>query len=111
PKRNVSFLHNGTKVAAYTPKTFVFLPDKSVGDPNVDMVTTVNIPAVAVINRIKGAGFWISSGISMYMGSIGTTMFMTHSVQELLWGFKDPLLTRLKTIKPDTDEYFGLMLN
>ncbi|KAI2651675.1 Lysosome membrane protein 2 [Labeo rohita] len=111
PKRNVSFLHNGTKVAAYTPKTFVFLPEKSVGDPNVDMVTTVNIPAVAVINRVKGAGFWVSSGISMYMGSIGTTMFMTHSVQELLWGFKDPLLTRLKTIKPETDEYFGLMLN
>uniref|UniRef100_A0A8C2JE22 Uncharacterized protein n=1 Tax=Cyprinus carpio TaxID=7962 RepID=A0A8C2JE22_CYPCA len=45
----------------------------------------------------------------MYMGSIGTTMFMTHTVQELLWGFKDPLLTRLKTIKPETDEYFGLI--
>ncbi|XP_042634452.1 lysosome membrane protein 2-like isoform X1 [Cyprinus carpio] len=111
PKHNVSFVHNGTKVAAYTKKIFVFLPEKSVGDPKVDMVTTVNIPAVAVINRLKGAGFWVASGISMYMGSIGTTMFMTHTVQELLWGFKDPLLTRLKTIKPETDEYFGLMLH
>ncbi|KTG06961.1 hypothetical protein cypCar_00020872 [Cyprinus carpio] len=111
PKHNVSFVHNGTKVAAYTKKIFVFEPEKSVGDPNVDLVTTVNIPAVAVINRLKGAGFWVASGISMYMGSIGTTMFMTHTVQELLWGFKDPLLTRLKTIKPETDEYFGLMLH
>uniref|UniRef100_A0A672PXU7 Lysosome membrane protein 2-like n=1 Tax=Sinocyclocheilus grahami TaxID=75366 RepID=A0A672PXU7_SINGR len=111
PKHNVSFVYNGTKVAAYTAKIFVFEPEKSVGDPNVDLVTTVNIPAVAVMNRIKGAGFWVSSGISMYMGSIGTTMFMTHTVQELLWGFKDPLLSRLKTIKPDTDEYFGLMLH
>uniref|UniRef100_A0A671QXD6 Lysosome membrane protein 2-like n=1 Tax=Sinocyclocheilus anshuiensis TaxID=1608454 RepID=A0A671QXD6_9TELE len=111
PKHNVSFVHNGTKVAAYTAKIFVFEPEKSVGDPNVDLVTTVNIPAVAVMNRIKGAGFWVSSGISMYMGSIGTTMFMTHTVQELLWGFKDPLLSRLKTIRPDTDEYFGLMLH
>lgn len=111
PKRNVTFVHNETKVAAYMPKTFVFLPEKSVGDPNVDMVTTVNIPAVAVMNRLKGAGFWVASAMSMYMGSIGTTLFMTHTVQELLWGFKDPLLTRLKTVKPDTDEYFGLMLN
>lgn len=63
------------------------------------------------MNRIKGAGFWVSSGISMYMSSIGTTMFMTHTVDELLWGFKDPLLSRLKTIKPETEEYFGLMYN
>ncbi|KAG1962712.1 lysosome membrane protein 2 isoform X2 [Pimephales promelas] len=111
PKHNVSFVENGTKVAAYTPKYFVFVREKSVGDPSVDMVTTVNIPAVAVMNRIKGMGFWVSSGISIYMGSIGTTMFMTHTVDELLWGFKDPLLTRLRTIKPDTDENFGLMLN
>uniref|UniRef100_A0A8C1Y2N6 Lysosome membrane protein 2-like n=1 Tax=Cyprinus carpio TaxID=7962 RepID=A0A8C1Y2N6_CYPCA len=111
PKHNVTFLDNGTKVSAYTVKSFVFLPEKSVGDPKVDMVTTVNIPAVAVINRLKGVGFWVASGISMYMGSIGTTLFMTHTVEEMLWGFKDPLLTRLKTIRPDTDEYFGLMLN
>ncbi|XP_067278854.1 lysosome membrane protein 2-like isoform X2 [Pseudorasbora parva] len=111
PKHNVTFVENGTKVSAYTKKIFVFVREKSVGDPSEDMVTTVNIPAVAVMNRIKGAGFWVSSGISMYMGSIGTTMFMTHTVDELLWGFKDPLLSRLRTIKPDTDEYFGLMLN
>lgn len=139
PKRNVTFVDNGTKVSAYTPKTYVFLPEKSVGDPDFDMVTTVNIPAVvrhfhthtnlfiifiviivitslsllkqAVMNKIKGAGFWVSSGISMYMGSIGTTMFMTHTVNELLWGFKDPLLSRLKTIRPEVDEHFGLLLN
>ncbi|KAK9954920.1 hypothetical protein ABG768_014834 [Culter alburnus] len=111
PKHNVSFVDNGTKVAAYTPKFFVFVREKSVGDPSVDTVTTLNIPAVAVIDRLKNAGFWVSSGISMYMSSIGTTMFMTRTVDELLWGFKDPLLTRLKTIKSDTEEYFGLMYN
>lgn len=46
PKHNVSFVDNGTKVAAYTHKIFVFVREKSVGDPSVDMVTTVNIPAV-----------------------------------------------------------------
>lgn len=46
PKHNVSFVENGTMVAAYTPKYFVFVREKSVGDPSVDLVTTVNIPAV-----------------------------------------------------------------
>ena len=46
PKENVTFLENGTRVAAYQCKTFVFLPERSVGDPDIDMITTINIPAV-----------------------------------------------------------------
>lgn len=38
-------VENGTKVSAYNIKTFVFLPEKSVGDPAVDSINTVNIPA------------------------------------------------------------------
>ncbi|XP_073727741.1 lysosome membrane protein 2 [Misgurnus anguillicaudatus] len=109
PKQNVTFVDNGTKVSAYTAKYFVFLPERSVGDPDVDLVTTVNIPAVAVITKFKGAGFFVRSAISMYINSLGTTMFMTHTVNEMLWGFKDPLLTKLKTMKPELDENFGLM--
>lgn len=46
PRENVTFLENGTKVYALNPKTFVFVPEKSVGDPQVDIVRTVNIPFV-----------------------------------------------------------------
>ncbi|MCI4386875.1 hypothetical protein PGIGA_G00067810 [Pangasianodon gigas] len=110
PKANVTFVENGTKVSALTPKTFVFVPEMSAGDPNVDLVTTVNIPAVAVMNKLKDVSFWVRSGISMFMSSIKTTMFMTHTVDELLWGFKDPLLSRLRAARPEVDENFGLML-
>ncbi|KAF4077038.1 hypothetical protein AMELA_G00203540 [Ameiurus melas] len=110
PKENVTFVEDGTKVSALTPKTFVFVPEMSAGDPSVDLVTTVNIPAVAVMNKLKDASFWVRSGIAMFMSSLKTTMFMTHTVDELLWGFKDPLLSRLRTSKPEVDENFGLML-
>ena len=43
---HVQFLDNGTKVSALNPKTYVFEPQKSVGDPEVDLIRTVNIPAV-----------------------------------------------------------------
>lgn len=36
---------NGSKVSAYNTKSFVFLREKSVGDPSVDSITTVNIPS------------------------------------------------------------------
>ncbi|XP_072518509.1 lysosome membrane protein 2 isoform X2 [Salminus brasiliensis] len=111
PKINVTFVDNGTKVSALTPKSFVFVPEMSAGDPSTDSVTTVNIPAVAVMNKLKDVSFWSRTAISMFMSSIGTTMFMTHTVDELLWGFEDPLLSRLQKIKPEVDERFGLMLD
>lgn len=42
----MTFLENGTKIYALNPKTFVFVPEKSAGDPEVDIVRTVNIPFV-----------------------------------------------------------------
>ncbi|XP_066501919.1 lysosome membrane protein 2 [Hoplias malabaricus] len=111
PKDNVTFVENGTKVSALTPKTFVFVPELSAGDPSVDNVTTVNIPAMAVMNKLKDEYFFRKSALSFSMSSLGTTMFETYTVDDLLWGFKDPLLTHLRKIKPEVDEYFGLMLN
>ncbi|KAK1174400.1 lysosome membrane protein 2-like [Acipenser oxyrinchus oxyrinchus] len=108
PRENVTFLENGTKVSALSPKTFVFCRDMSSGDPEVDLITTVNIPAVAVMEQVRSS-IILSSIISFGMQSIGVEMFMTRTVNELLWGFKDPLLTRLRAFKPEVEEYFGLM--
>lgn len=46
PRENISFLENGTKIFALNPKSFVFVPEKSAGNPEVDIVRTVNIPFV-----------------------------------------------------------------
>ncbi|KAF3695495.1 Lysosome membrane protein 2 85 kDa lysosomal membrane sialoglycoprotein [Channa argus] len=109
PRENVTFLENGTKVYALNPKTFVFVPEKSAGDPAADILTTVNIPFVAVMNELNSYSFLLRTFVSMYMKSQGIELFMKRSVHEILWGFKDPLLTKLHSLKPDVDEYFGLM--
>lgn len=49
-KDNVSMVENGTMVSAYNTKSFVFLREKSVGDPAVDIITTVNIPGWVSLN-------------------------------------------------------------
>uniref|UniRef100_A0A3Q2WT83 Scavenger receptor class B, member 2a n=3 Tax=Ovalentaria TaxID=1489908 RepID=A0A3Q2WT83_HAPBU len=109
PRENVTFLENGTKVYALNPKTFVFVPEKSVGDPQVDIVRTVNIPFVAIMNELNSYSFFLRTIVSMYINSLGIELFMTRTVHEVLWGFKDPLLTKVHSMKPEVDEYFGLM--
>lgn len=66
PRENVTFLENGTKVYALNPKSFVFVREKSAGDPEVDIVRTINIPYVVSSARrrttslwLGAAGFWV----------------------------------------------------
>lgn len=157
PRENVTFLENGTKLYALNPKTFVFVPEKSAGNPEVDVVTTINIPFVvrkrrglqlrmtaaisfpqtfvrssrrnqefllaatfpplqrrvlclqAVMNELNSYSFFLRSMVSVYISSLGVDVFMNRTVHEILWGFKDPLLSKIHNMRPSVDEHFGLM--
>ncbi|XP_028991381.1 lysosome membrane protein 2-like [Betta splendens] len=109
PRENITFLENGTKVYAIEPKSYVFVPEKSVGDPEVDLVRTVNIPLVVVMNELNSYSFFLRSFVSMFTRKLGIELFMTCTVHEILWGFKDPILAKIHSMKPEVDEYFGLM--
>lgn len=63
----------------------------------------------AVMSELNSYSFILRTLVSMYMNSLGIEVFMTRTVHEVLWGFKDPLLTKIHSMKPDVDEYFGLM--
>ncbi|XP_034751594.1 lysosome membrane protein 2 isoform X2 [Etheostoma cragini] len=107
-KDNVSMVDNNRMVSAYNIKSFVFLREKSVGDPAVDSITTVNIPAWAVMNKVKGS-FFKTSMVSIWMNSYRSGLFTTRTVDELLWGYEDPLLARVASTNPDVEKVFGLM--
>ncbi|CAN9504526.1 unnamed protein product [Ophioblennius macclurei] len=107
-KDNVSMVNGDKMVSAYNTKSFVFLRDKSVGDPAVDSITTVNIPVWAVMNKAK-VSFWKASMASILITSVGSGLLTTRTVDELLWGYEDPLLKRVAAASPDVEEIFGLM--
>ncbi|XP_034026830.1 lysosome membrane protein 2a [Thalassophryne amazonica] len=109
PRENVTFLENGTKVYALNPKTFVFVPEKSAGVPEVDLITTVNIPFVAVMEKLNSYNFLLKTFVSMYINNMGVEVFITRTVHEVLWGFKDPLLATIHSMQSEVDEHFGLM--
>uniref|UniRef100_A0A3B3BGY3 Lysosome membrane protein 2-like n=1 Tax=Oryzias melastigma TaxID=30732 RepID=A0A3B3BGY3_ORYME len=106
-KDNVTMVENGTMVSAYTIKKFVFLREKSVGDPTVDSITTVNIPSWAVMEKMKGS--WYRTIVSMFMKNLGGGVFTSRTVHELLWGYEDAVLEKAASYSPGLDKEFGLM--
>ncbi|KAM3874528.1 lysosome membrane protein 2c [Diretmus argenteus] len=106
PMEQVNFLDNGTKVEAVNTKTYIFQRNMSRG-PESDLIRTVNIPAMTVMERFKDQ-IIVANLISAYMRSKDEGLFTTHTVGELLWGYEDGLLQALKVLQPDLDDVFGL---
>ncbi|XP_035523779.1 lysosome membrane protein 2c [Morone saxatilis] len=106
PMEQVDFQDNGTKVTAVNTKTYIFQRNMSRG-PESDLIRTVNIPAVTVMEQFKDHSI-IANLISSYMKSTGEGLLTTHTVGELLWGYEDGLLKALKLLQPDLDDVFGL---
>ena len=61
------------------------------------------------MSELNSYSFILRTLVSMWMKSIGADIFMTRTVHEVLWGFKDPLLSRIHNLKPEVDDHFGLM--
>ncbi|CAB1447869.1 unnamed protein product [Pleuronectes platessa] len=106
PMEQVNFLDNDTKVAAVNTKTYIFQPYMSRG-PETELIRTVNIPAMTVMEMVKDSAFEANL-VSSYMKATGEGLFTTRTVGELLWGYEDPLLKALHFIKPELDVVFGL---
>ncbi|XP_030598491.1 lysosome membrane protein 2c [Archocentrus centrarchus] len=106
PMEQIDFQDNGTKVTAVNTKTYIFQPNMSRG-PESDLIRTVNIPAMTVMERFKNNPI-IANLISAYMTGTGEGLFTTRTVGELLWGYEDGLLKALKRFRPELDDVFGL---
>lgn len=61
------------------------------------------------MNELHSYNFLLRTLVSAYMNSLGVDMFLTRTVHEYLWGFKHPLLAKIHKLKPEVDEYFGMM--
>ncbi|XP_003774359.1 lysosome membrane protein 2 [Sarcophilus harrisii] len=106
PRENIRFWDNGTKISAVNPKSYIFQRDLSVGDPEVDLIRTLNIPAITAMEWTK-----INVLKEILEGLLKTyqqKLFVTHTVHDLLWGYKDELFSLISIFKPDISPYFGL---
>lgn len=108
-KENVTFLSDDEEISYTSPQLFVFDPEMSVGDPTKDSITTINIPFLTVVNTVSGSTFE-EVLVGAAAETVGSKVFESYKISELLWGYEDPLLTYLKKLKPSLipTTFFGL---
>ncbi|XP_053559378.1 lysosome membrane protein 2 [Bombina bombina] len=107
PKEDIVFLNNGTEVSAVTPKTYVFERNLSVGDPQIDLIRTVNIPVVTLLEMFKNNKV-LKPIIEGTLKTYNEGVFITRSVHELLWGYRDPVLAVVHNFIKNVSDTFGL---
>ena len=106
PKGHIAWYVNGT--VQYTSKlTYTFQPDMSVYNgrqlTESDMVTHVNIAVLGVAQQadeLGPAGFLIYDFLASTIVNQSTSMFVTHNASELLFGYNDPLLAKVRPSNP-----------
>lgn len=60
------------------------------------------------MTKVKDS-FFRTNMLSVVMKNLGTGVLISRTVDELLWGYEDPLLVRLSALNSDVDKVFGLM--
>ncbi|XP_063314766.1 lysosome membrane protein 2 [Pelobates fuscus] len=107
-RENIVFHENGTTVSAVNPKTYIFESDKSVGNPQTDLIRTLNIPVVTIMEKSKDSLSILKQTFEAALRITKEGMFITRSVHDLLWGYRDPVLAMIHALYQNISEDFGL---
>ncbi|XP_058049449.1 lysosome membrane protein 2 isoform X2 [Ahaetulla prasina] len=104
-RRDIHILENGSKVSSFHPTTYYFLRELSVGDPEVDRIRTVNLPAMTAMNMARRTSF--SFPAELLLLAYQEDLFTIHTVEEILWGYTDKFLKAVHKFFPSVDPVFG----
>lgn len=107
-KANITWDNKNSTVTYNERQWFVFDPSTSCSscDPFKDKVTTLNIPLITIENAIKNISDtldWKELFFDTLLKLFKDQLFPNRTVQELLWGYPDPLLqeyAKLRTKLP-----------
>lgn len=105
-KADIQFGDNGTTISAVSNKAYVFERNQSVGDPKIDLIRTLNIPVLTVIELAQNP--LLREIVEAMLKAYQQKLFVTHTVDELLWGYKDEILSLIHVFRSDISPYFGL---
>ncbi|XP_061164515.1 cytoplasmic FMR1-interacting protein 2-like [Saccostrea echinata] len=112
-KWQITHFDNGT-LSYRENRSFVFDLEKSVG-PHEENFTTVNLIMVTIADIIRREYSWIQELVEIVLDwGDDSNLFTTLSVKDIMWGYEDPLLKKIKAIvqkyinTTEFDDKFGL---
>ncbi|CAF2310432.1 unnamed protein product [Rotaria sp. Silwood2] len=95
-KTGVFFSENYT-VTYRQPISYTFLRNMSVDDEKIP-ITMVNVPIVTIISLIRNQSNITQEIFNFVKNLFNESLFVTHTVDEWIWGYEDPLLKAARLI-------------
>ncbi|XP_075976111.1 scavenger receptor class B member 1 [Anticarsia gemmatalis] len=78
-----------------------FLRDESLGDPSDIKITVPNIPLIAISTLAADKlGYLANAGAYYSMTALGSKVFKDLNIEQLLWGYYDPIVTIANGLLP-----------
>lgn len=97
---NSTFNANGT--LSFTPiRRQVFISERSVGNPDNDLIIVPNIAYLGVASAAYRMSAWASLAVAAALKPLGMSPFLNITVHDLLWGYEDPLVQVASTLLPN----------
>ncbi|XP_051890108.1 platelet glycoprotein 4 [Pristis pectinata] len=101
PKSNVEVNDNYT-VSYLQPYSAIFEPNMSVGSER-DKLTALNLAAAAAPSLVHPALHFM---VNRILKKLNASLFQTRTVEELLWGYEDPILKQMQSKDPITGIFY-----
>lgn len=100
PHNDVKFFPDNSTLSYRQPRTFTkFVPELSKGgDPTKVNVTTINIPLVYIARHFYHMSPLMRGIFQIIYTILGETLFPQHTVAELIFGYKEPGITKIKNL-------------
>lgn len=118
-KKDVVWHGNGT-MSYRTKKEYQFKPElsfridpesgeKVMLDHSKDSITTVNVPMISAIGRVKG-DWWKTNALKVALFGLGSDFWVQKTPEELTWGYPDSLLEIGQLTDSKLNEKFGFFI-
>ncbi|XP_071875306.1 platelet glycoprotein 4 [Bombus fervidus] len=107
---NVTWHENST--ISFVPKRkIVYIPELSIGNPEVDMVFAPNIPMLGAFSTLHDAGFFVNYPLNSLINLLNSKPILHLTVHDYLWGYEDTLIHLASNIMPSFINFgkFGLL--
>lgn len=105
-------LNEANNTITYTPRReYIFVPERSVGDPKVDRIRAPNIPYMGVSTQAASLSMFAALGLSALAKRLNAQPMLEVTVHDYMWGYEDHLVHLASKFVPSLIDFssFGIM--
>ncbi|KJE93581.1 hypothetical protein CAOG_04346 [Capsaspora owczarzaki ATCC 30864] len=111
-KVNVTWNANQTVLTYRQHQTYIFNQEMSGTNTEDDQITTINFGLCGLVGLLYTKGLAVKMAIDGLLQAFPKEKyFMTRPVREILWGYKDPLMSALHLVDNTIDPIIALQQN